>query len=292
MRVSKIISKIFLISFFLFSLLHGKSCKVDRYTYIPHRAKIYSKYVVDAVNKLMPNFDKPWYFLALIEHETCITLCKNRCWSPTSFFKKFWDKEKIIPRELGAGLPMITKTWYRDGRPKWDMLLRMKKLYRKYLRTVWWDNILTTNPQIVEEQASIIILLWKHNYKRFLKEGVGKDEAIWFSDVAYNVGIKNVLTDMTICKFTPNCDPKKWWNNVENVKRLKEKKLYGRTSWDISRQHARRVYKTMFKYRKFYYNYLIKNRKYIFTNTDKLLLKDNKDKKYIKYRLYRLRIKK
>lgn len=69
--------------------------KIDPKTYIPPQAFEYIPTIKEEVNEIFPDFLYPFYFGALIEHESCISLTHKKCWNPSS---KLQTK-----RELGIG---------------------------------------------------------------------------------------------------------------------------------------------------------------------------------------------
>jgi len=227
----------------LFMFITLKACNIK--TYIPKNAKKYYPMVLKEVKTEMPNFKYPWYFGGLIEHESCIRICGKskwvkRCWSPTSELK--------TKREQGVGFGQITRAWSKTGRLRFDTLRDLKRLYPNKLKGLNWNNI-KQKPRL---QARALILLWRRNFLYFSKD-IPLIDRIWFSDSAYNGGLGWVRIDRKICKLRPNCNPDKWFGNVEKIKdKRARRKLYGnRTAWDINRHHVRDVKARMNKYKKF-----------------------------------------
>ena len=229
---------------FLGIFLFGK-CTVNYKTYIPDNAKKYIPYVYSESKRLLPDFDFYPYFPALIEHESCITLCSKKCWNPKSRLK--------TKREEGAGLGQITRAW-KNGRLRFDTLAYLKRKYKKELRELSWKNIYN-KPKL---QIRAMILLWRSNYLRFPKS-IDFVNRLAFSDASYNQGYRRTYKDRQICKFKRGCNPKIWFNNVELTCTASKARLYGRRSpCDISRHHVRDVFNRIPKY---YFYYI--NKKYI-----------------------------
>lgn len=233
----RILISIFILSTLLFS------CNYK--TYIPPNAKKYYPLVLEESLNLMPNFIYPWYFGALIEHETCVRLCGNsywakRCWSPKAELK--------TKREQGVGFGQITRAWSKTGRLRFDTLRDLKRLYPKQLKGLTWKNI-KEKPRL---QARALILLWRRNFLYFSKT-IPLKERMWFADSAYNGGLGWVRIDRKMCKLRKGCNPDKWFGNVEKIKdKRARKRLYGkRTAWDINRHHVEDVKNRMPKYKKF-----------------------------------------
>ena len=216
-------------------------CLLNYKKVIPHNADTYYPLVILTYSDNPIKYVPTAYFGALIEHETCITLCSKRCWNP--------DAELKTKREQGAGLGQITRVFNRNGTVRWDMLRTIKLLYPKQLKNLTWGNI-KERPDL---QIKALILMWGKNYKYF-KNKVDKNSIIWFADSAYNGGFKWLNRERRLCKFKKGCDPKKWFNNVANIKsRRARKKLYGnRTAWGINRHHVLDVKIRMKKYENFY----------------------------------------
>ena len=219
---------VLIIMFFIIDISHASICKRK----FPKDVDIYIPMIESIVYKYMPNF-KPWqYFPALIEHETCITLCSKRCFNPKARLK--------TRREEGGGLGQITRVFRKNGMVKWDMLATLKRWYPKELSGLTWDN-LYDRPDL---QIKALVLLWRRNYNMLPKTIKGIDR-IAFADSMYNGGYYWLRIERSICKLRKNCDPNKWFGNVEKIKsRRARRKLYGnRSAWDINRHHVRDVIK-------------------------------------------------
>jgi len=245
---------------FLSVFLFGR-CTVDYKTYIPNNAKKLIPYVYSESKRLLPNFDLYSYFPALIEHESCITLCSKRCWNAKSRLK--------TSREEGAGLGQITRAW-KNGKLRFDTLAYLKRRYRKELNGLNWKNIYD-KPRL---QIRAMVLLWRSNYLRFPKS-ISFINRLAFSDASYNQGYYRTYKDRQLCKLTRNCNPKIWFNNVELTCTASKRKLYGnRSACDISRHHVRDVFTRIFKY---YFYYVKQHYTKINKKSIMLLLKINNE---------------
>lgn len=221
-------------------ILYSK-CTVDYKSYIPTNAKKLIPYVYEESVRLLPKFKLYSYFPALIEHESCITLCSKRCWNAKSRLK--------TSREEGAGLGQITRAW-KNGKLRFDTLAYLKKKYRKELRELNWENIYK-KPKL---QIRAMLLLWRNNYKR-LPNDITFVNKLAFSDVSYNQGFYRTYRDRQLCKLKKDCNPKIWFNNVEKTCTASHKVLYGRRSpCDISRHHVKDVFIRITKYYVYYLN--------------------------------------
>ena len=225
---------------FLTIILYGK-CNVDYKEYIPNNAKKYIPYVYLESRRLLPNFKMYPYFPALIEHESCITLCNKRCWNSKSRLK--------TKREEGAGLGQITRAW-KNGKIRFDTLSYLKKKYRKELNKLNWNNIYN-KPKL---QIRAMLLLWRENYYKFPKN-IDFINRLAFTDASYNQGFYRTYKDRQLCKLKRNCNPKIWFNNVESTCTASKRKLYGnRSACDISRHHVKDVFNRIPKYYFYYIN--------------------------------------
>ena len=241
-------------------LLYGR-CNVDVDTYIPKNAKELLPLVNSESKRLMKNFTYYPYFPALIEHESCITLCSKRCWNAKSRLK--------TAREEGAGLGQLTRAW-KHGKLRFDTLNYLKRKYRKELNDLTWNNVYT-KPKL---QIRAMILLWNQNYRR-LPIDISNLNKIAFSDASYNQGFYRTYKDRQYCKLTKGCNPKVWFNNVEKSCTASHKVLYGnRSACDISRHHVRDVMRRSIKY---YFYYLDNNYTRVLSNDTKTLVNIKKD---------------
>lgn len=225
----------------LFSLLAISSVSLAQNvkTYVHPNAVKLAPIFKEELKLYFPELPQPWYVLGLAEHESCISLRHSRCLSTTSTFSTKWQ-ETGKPRELGAGIGMITKAWTKDGKIRMDTLASLKRAYPNELKDLTWDNI-STSPSL---QARAMILLLRQDYRglSIVKDKVERQK---FMDSAYNGGRRDALTARTRCEMTINCNPDVWFNNVENHNPKSTKKLYGnRSARDINNHHVRDVFLT------------------------------------------------
>lgn len=222
---------ILILTMLLSSLFAGKySVK----TYIPDRAKELAPTIVKETAAILPEYNHPYYFQALIEHESCVQLhgtgyWARRCYSPISELK--------TKREQGIGFFQLTRTFKKDGRIRWDIIATLKKRHPKELHELNWDNV----KQRPDLQIKAGLLLWRDNWRK-LASVIPIEERVYFADSIYNGG-GWVYKERRICKLRKGCDPDIWFGNVELIKDVRgKKKLYGnRTAWDINRHHVRDV---------------------------------------------------
>lgn len=223
-------------------MLSGTSLAQNVKTYIPPKAIEFLPIVNKEAKLIMPSFDYPYYFGALIEHESCISLKHSRCWSPTSQLK--------TQRELGIGLGMLTKAYHADGRIRFDKLEELRTRYGSQLSELSWMTL----KQRPDLQIRAIAVMTNESYRALF---VVKDpfERLKMADYAYNGGLGAVKKDRQLCGLKKGCDPQKWDGHVEIHSSKSRKPLYGtRSAYDITRHHVHDVtvtrlpkYKTYFE---------------------------------------------
>lgn len=201
------------------------SIAIDVKTYIPPRALPLLGLVKSESIRLMPDMPYPYYFGALIEHESCISLTHSRCWSPTSQLKS--------QREIGIGLSQLTKAYNTDGSVRFDVLTDLAKRHKQELRELSWDTV-RDRPDL---QIRAMILLSRSNYNA-LYTIQNPYERLAMTDVAYNGGLGGLQKERRVCGLSANCDPNKWFDNVERYCLKSKKPIYaGRSACTISRNH-------------------------------------------------------
>ena len=216
--------KISWLLFLLFPLTALGSVSVK--TYIPKNAFEHLPTVKKEQERLMPGFKYPEYFGGLIEHESCISLTHSRCWNSKSQLK--------TKRELGIGLGQMTKAYNANGTIRFDSLTNMRRIYASELKELTWSNI-AARPDL---QIRALILMTMGNYNRF--QAVKDEfERLAMTDAAYNGGLGHTLRERQQCGLKKNCDPQKWFGNVEKIVIKSTKPLYaGRSAYDINRHHV------------------------------------------------------
>jgi membrane-bound lytic murein transglycosylase MltF len=92
-------------------------------------------------------------------------------------------------------------------------------------------------------QIRSMILLSRSNY-RSLTTVKDPLERMYFSDLAYNAGLGRVYKDRRLCGLRKECDPGRWFGQVEMTCTASSKAIYGnRSACDISRHHVYDVIK-------------------------------------------------
>lgn len=175
------------------------------------------------------------YFSGMLEHESCVTLTNQRCWSAKSELLTRWPNGRV--REQGVGLGQITRAYSESGMIRLDVLTDLKKRYPKELSELTWDNIKERG----DLQIRAVILLWLSNYNR-IPEHISDLDKMAIADSAYNGGYGFIIKDRKVCGLKSGCDPNLWFNNLEKINNRGTRILYGtRTANDINRHHVRDV---------------------------------------------------
>lgn len=207
------------------SLSHAQNVR----TYIPQKAYKYAPVLVTEQDRLWPTHPKPELLAGLAETESCIRLTHSRCWDPSSKLDSH--------RELGVGIPQITKAYKADGSIRFDSLKDMRAKHMSELKELSWQNV-EFRPDL---QLRILILMNRDNYTSLstINENISR---LAMTDAAYNGGLRGVQNDRMACKLKEGCDPGIWFGNVENTCTKSKKPIYGNNSaCDINRYHVNRV---------------------------------------------------
>lgn len=105
------------------------------------------------------------------------------------------------------------------------------------LKELSWTNVYN-RPDL---QLRALVLKMKDNFQYYYKF-VPTHEALAFADAAYNGGSRGVDNERRACKLSSNCDPSKWFGNVEHFCLKSKAALYGnRSACDINRHHVKDV---------------------------------------------------
>jgi hypothetical protein len=213
----------------LFGCTAAFSVNEDVRTYIPTRAHTYLPILKAEQKQFWNSHPNPEQLGALGEHESCISLTHNRCWSPTSILK--------TSREEGAGIFQITRAYDKNGKIRFDALQELKDKHPTVLSDWSWENVYK-RPDL---QLRAVVLKSKDNFD-YLKVISNVDERLKFSDAAYNGGMGGVNSDRRLCGLKNGCNPQIWFGNVELTCSKSKVVLYGnRSACDINRYHVNDV---------------------------------------------------
>ena len=158
-------------------------------------------------------------FAAQVQQETCPSLRSKKCFSPYAELK--------TDREYGFGLGQITVT------SRFDNFKEARKLHPS-MKDWTWENRYNA-----EFQLRTLVLMDFSNYSKF--DWAENDlDRMAFALAGYNGGVGGVLSDRTVCRSTPGCNPNLWFGNVEFTS--KKAKLpasgYGQSFFQINRSYV------------------------------------------------------
>lgn len=199
------------------------------------RAIQYAPIIRVEIQTYWPDIPTRAYIPALISHESCISYSHSRCWSPTSRLK--------TQREEGAGLGQLTRAWRSDGTLRFDALDEMRARHPA-LQDLSWSTIY----QRPDLQIRTMVLQSLGNYNA-LRMVVDEMERLAMADAAYNGGLGELIAERRACGLATQCDPQRWWDNVETVCLKSKAPLYGaRSACDINRHHVKDVLRVRVKW--------------------------------------------
>lgn len=218
------------ISLFLFGVLmlfagqaRGAQC-ADEIT----KARPYLPLLATEQRRFWSDHPQPHLLPSLVGHETGCP-CMRKCWNAEQRLKS--------AREEGAGLGQITRAYRQDGTQRFDALSEMRDRHPA-LREWSWENVYH-RPDL---QLRAVVLMMRDNYQYFARLGLKPDQALAFADAGYNGGNGGVQSDRRACKVAGNCDPSRWFGQVERFCTKSRAALYGqRSACDINRHHVHDV---------------------------------------------------
>lgn len=204
---------------------------------IPPGAVKYLPMLKAEQEKYWPSHPSPWNLAGLVEQESCISLKHSKCWNP--------EAKLETARELGIGMPQLTKAYRADGSIRFDTLSDLRSKYAP-LADLSWQTV-AKRPDL---QLRALVLLSKESAAPFAHTG----SPLEFGDSAYNGGVSDVKKSRRACAMSPGCDPQKWFDNVERHCVKSRQILYGNQSaCDINIGHTRLIFKVRsFKYRVYF----------------------------------------
>jgi hypothetical protein len=215
--------------------------KIDTKTYIPPQAFQHFDTIKIETLKYFPELKYMHFIPGLIEHESCISLKHSKCWNSES--------KLDTKRELGIGLGQLTKAYHEDGSIRFDSLEELRNKHMNELKELSWSNI-RTSPQL---QIRAILLMNRDNYMA-LHDVKSRVQRTIMMSPSYNGGMNGLQKERRICALAKDCDPGKWFDNVEKYCSKSKKPLYaGRSACDINRHHPHDiVFNRMPKYKQYF----------------------------------------
>ena len=233
-----------LIAIVLF-VIYGTALAQNVKTYIHPRAVELIPTIKKELADHYPGLSIPWYFPALAEHESCITLKHSKCFSSMAELKN--------NREQGVGLFQVSRAWDVKGKLRFDNLEAYRSKYPRDLWELSWDTF-KNRPDL---QIRVTVLMVRDIEKRFLDI---KDpyERFKMTDSAYNGGESHVKRAREACKLTKGCNPSVWYSNVEThlpKSKAPDARYGGQSMYSINTKHVRDVFENrMPKFKQFWYD--------------------------------------
>jgi len=176
--------------------------------------------------RLWPDHPQPALLASLVEQESCISLRSPGCWNPGARLK--------TAREEGAGVGQITRAYTAGGAVRFDALADLREQYGTELGALSWANVY----QRPDLQLRALVLMSRDSARQFR----GTPAMLEFGDAGYNGGPAGVQRERRACAMSKECDPGKWFGNVEMHCLKSRQPLYGaRSACDINREHVRSV---------------------------------------------------
>jgi hypothetical protein len=197
---------------------------------IPSLATLYLPLLLAAQAAHWPAAPLPWHLAGLIEQETCIRLDHPKCWNPKAELK--------TAREYGYGLGQTTIAYRADGSVRFDKQAELRAAHRS-LRGWTFERRFDASYQLTA------VVEMTHGIWRRVP-GAGSDIDRWaFTLSGYNGGEGHVRRDRLLCGNVAGCDPDRWFGHVEahSVKSREAWQGYGRSPYQINREHVRAVIK-------------------------------------------------
>ena len=217
--------------------LFGRSAQAQTLSEIPPNAAQYLPLAVTETTRHWPDVPTVAYAPSLIELESCITPTHKRCWSPTS--------ELRTPREQGLGLGQLTRAWRADGSLRFDSLSDARRRFPQ-LRELSWST-LRDRPDL---QIRTLVLMSRDTWE-VLRVVSNPWDRLAMTDAAYNGGLGGLQSERRACQIASDCDPQKWFGNVERYCLKSKAALYaGRSPCDINRHHVKDVFRKIPKYQR------------------------------------------
>lgn len=196
---------------------------------LPPNALTYLPMLGHEIDTYWPDAPSRSVFAAQVETESCITLKHKKCWTPYAELK--------TDREYGFGFGQITIT------KSFDNFTAARKLDSS-LKDWTWENRYNA-----EFQLRTLVLMNKQAYSQFKWAYDGR-ERLAFMFAAYNGGVGGILSDRTVCKTVPSCDPNRWFGHTEHTSRKAKVavKGYGLSFFQINRNYVKGMWSRNEKY--------------------------------------------
>ncbi|WP_052262951.1 hypothetical protein [Chromobacterium violaceum] len=178
--------------------------------------------VIGEQRALWPDHPAPSVLAAQVEQETCPSLKSKSCWSERAELK--------TPRERGVGLGQVTRT------ARFDTLSDLKRQHSRLLAGWSWDK-----PYDARLQARALVLQDKRCYDP-VRGAADEAERLAMALNCYNAGPGMLAISRSRCAAQDDCDPSRWFGNVEKADGPSRKAGYGQRSfYGISREYVSNI---------------------------------------------------
>ena len=215
---------------------------VDVRTYIPEQAAALLPELRTIQKSIWDDAPMPSFLAAQIEQESCISLTHSKCWNPHAELK--------TSREYGFGLGQTTVAYNADGSTRFNKFEELKRQYASLRGWTWSARF------DAKYQMTALVEMDRGIYKRVQIFQTPLDR-LAFTLSAYNGGESGLRQDQLLCRNRSDCDPSRWFGNVEkySLKSRQKFKGYGQAPFDINREYVSNViYLRRPKYEKFFRN--------------------------------------
>lgn len=193
---------------------------------LPKAAPQHFEMLREVVDSKWHGFHTPSLFAAQIEKETCKSLTHSTCWTTKAELK--------TKREYGFGFGQLTITYDAMGKVRFNKFEEVKRMDASLKD---WEFV---DRYDAHRQMIALVVLNRYNYQALKGiETATETDKIALTLAAYNGGLGGVLSEVRLCRVAKNCDPMKWFGNIETTtnKSKTRESGYGNSFADINRMY-------------------------------------------------------
>lgn len=221
----------FRIFFLLFTMsiviaAHAQTARVSK---LPGEAQLYLPMLKEEIDKAWPDIPIREFHAGLIDQESG------------------WKTKAVLKtdREYGCGLGQMTMTYKADGSVRFDTISDMKKVDKELAGWNWRD---CAN---VHYQLRAIVVKTKMDAKTCFSSMANFEEAMACTAAKYNGGGGSITTRVRLCRVDGDCDPTKWFDNLQNQCGMSKVKAkgYGESFCEINSKYPGRIWARMPKFK-------------------------------------------
>lgn len=191
---------------------------------LPANAKLYLPTLVEVQKDVWPAAPLPSFLGAQVQKESCITVKHPKCWNPHAELK--------TAREYGFGFGQTTVAYNTNGTERFNVFKEMQASDSVLSKWKWEDRF------DAKMQLRALVVKNRIGYER-IAGATNRVDHLAFSLAAYNGGMAGVLSDRRLCQARKDCNPDKWFGNVEfysNKSRVAWHG-YGQSAFEINRAY-------------------------------------------------------